>query len=317
MATRSIKRTRLYFLILISVFGIIAWVLVQKFMDVKEEINPSGFELNRSINERNTNYSKLNPYGFTDRIWLAQKPKGFTRIAVLGDSFIWGDGLPYEDAWGHKFERKILAKYDSVQVLNWGLQGWSTLDEFNFFKLHAKDYGIDMVVIGWVDNDPDVGKIPQDFQTDPKRLHPVLYFISPALAQSKLNEHNQKMGSAWDTAIWGDANLKDYQVVLNDFNQYLQQEHIKSVMVMTYSDFGNGTLEHFAKAKPMIVKAGFECLDLCAVAQKKYGNYPADSLHANPVNAHPGEILTEEFSNEVLGYLEQNHYLDSLKQISK
>jgi hypothetical protein len=317
MAARSKKQTLIYTLIIVAVFVILSMWLVGKFNDVKQDINPSGYELNRKINERNTNYSKLNPFGFTDRIWPAQKPKGYKRIVVLGDSFIWGDGLPYEDAWGHKFARKVLAKYDSVEVLNWGLQGWSTLDEFNFFKQHSKQYGIDMVVIGWVDNDPDVGKIPQDFQTDAKKIHPVLYFISPALAQSKLNEHNNANGKRWNDAIYGEPNLKDYQVVLNQFHQYLDTNHIKSLMVMTTSGFGGGLAEHFIKAKPLITKAGFDCLDLYPVCEKKYGNYPMDSLHANPVNAHPGEILTEEFSNDVLDYLEQNHYMDSLVKVKK
>ena len=42
--------------------------------------------------------------------------------------------MPYEQVWSHLLEKKILAKYDSVEVLHWGRCGWSTLDEINFFK---------------------------------------------------------------------------------------------------------------------------------------------------------------------------------------
>ena len=199
-------------------------------------------------------------------------------------------------------------------MLSWGRCGWSTLDEFNVFKEHGKDYDIDLLIIAWVDNDPDVGKIPQHYNGDAKATYPVRYFISPALAQSAVNRDNIEAGQAWWRGIYSPENLKDYHVVLNEFHQYLEDSHVQSLVVMTMPGFGDEGLERFSRARPLIVNAGFPCLDLYEPVKLKLGHYKPSELQANPVNSHPGELLTEEFAGEVEVYLESKGYLRNLHE---
>ena len=297
--------------------GLLLLVLVSKVMDVADSFDNEGYELNKRVNERNQQYAKANVFGFTDKERATRKPKGVYRIAVLRDSFIWGDGLPYEKVWSHKLERRLEMNYDSIEVLSWGRCGWSTLDEFNFFKEHGKDYDIDLLIVAWVDNDPDMGKIPQQYNGDAKGTYPVRYFISPALAQSALNRDNIEAGQVWWKGIYSAENLKDYQVVLNEFHQYLEDSHVQSLVVMTMPGFGSEGLERFNRARPLIINAGFPCLDLYEPVKHKLGHYKPSELQANPVNSHPGELLTEEFALEAGEYLSQNHYLDYLPKREK
>jgi hypothetical protein len=299
---RSKWRTRLFTLIPALVFLFLFLRLLGLAQDLWKSADPTAYALNEGINARNRLIASKNPYGFTDKVWPRQKRKGVYRIAVIGDSFIWGDGLPYQHTWGHKLAEKI--ESDSVEVLNWGKCGWSTLDEFNFFKQYGKDYNIDLLIIGWVDNDPDIGKIPQVPAGNPKEKFPITYKIFPALAKSWLNASNGDYYSNWMDKIYKPENLKGYQAVLDSFYTYLSERGTKSFVVMTPS-VGNFGYENkcFVIASTMLKKAGFDCLNLLPETEKIHGNAIPDSLTANGANGHPGEILTEEYANETMAYL--------------
>ncbi len=290
-------------------------ILIKLGVDFFKMPGGGDYALNDAINKRNDSCASTNLFGFTDRNHTPAKPKGIFRIAVLGDSFIWGDGLPYEQAWSHKLERKLLAKYDSVEVLHWGNCGWSTLDEFNFYKQHGKDYDINLLIIGWVDNDPDVGKWPEIRPLSVEQAYPILSQVYPTLARRWANSQEIIVTNKWYEHLYSDENLKDYEKLLTDFHDSLSAQKVESLVVMTPSPFLKFANWKFAKAEPLIRQSGFPCFNLYGPAQKKLGNYSLAQLQANPVNGHPGLLMTEEFANEVMEYLEGNHYLDSLARV--
>ena len=309
----SARRTRIFKIILRTFFVVCILFISTKGYDLYEAISNHGFEIDEQVNKRNVAYAKLNRFGFTDKERVTQKPKGVFRIAVLGDSFIWGDGLPYEKVWSHKLESKLLAAYDSVEVISWGKNGWSTLDEFNFYKDHGHDYDIDLLIIGWVENDPDVGKIKLIDAGDSKKEFLWAYKIYPPLAKMMLNNNNGDSYSRWLENIYCEQNLQEYQKVLSDFHAFLSQNNTSALIVMTPSASMHGhTPIRFDKIKPHILQANFTCLDLLPIAQKNLEHYSSSILQANAVNGHPGDIMTEEFANDVKLYLEQNNYLSKL-----
>ena len=140
------KRLQLFRFISAVIVILITIKVIMLAVRVRQIPGANAYTFNDSINRRNAEYAKGNSFGFTDRERTRTKPKGVFRIAVLGDSFIWGSGLDYEQIWSHKLERKLLAEYDSIEVMSWGLCGWSTLDEFNFYKEHGKDFDIDLLM---------------------------------------------------------------------------------------------------------------------------------------------------------------------------
>ena len=267
---------------------------------------------NRAINARNLVYADSNSFCFTDRDRAFRKPKGVFRIAVLGDSFIWGDGMPYEQVWSHILEHRLLDEYDSIEVMSWGRDSWSTMNEYRFFKRYGKDFDIDLLIIGWVDNDPDVGRIRQVPATGPEVLYPRLNHMWPWLA-THLSYSGQRNGyDKWLRDIYTPDNLKAYQLVLNEFHQYLEAQHVRSLYVMTPAPFEPDMRERFEKAEPMIHAAGFTCVNLYDPMEKKLGHYAAQQLMANPENGHPGILMTQEIAAEVHDYMERNGYLRSV-----
>ena len=312
---RSRKRIRLYIMLAGFIFSLILLAAFALLRAEKSFIWPDkkDFDLNEKINQRNLDYAKHNPFGFTDKVRDTIKPKGIYRIAVIGDSFVWGDGLPYEQAWSHKLERKLLEGYDSVEVISWGHSGWSTLDEFNFFKQHGKDYNVDLLIIGWVDNDPDMGDIYQKNAGDPKQTWGILYKLAPTFVQSMVNNANGRYYHDWMVKIFGRDNLNNYQNLLADFRQCLALNRVTPVVVMTPgSAMDQPIKDHFNLVKPLFAKTGFPCLEIFDTAAKRLEKYDPMLIQANRANGHPGDLMTEEFTVEVMAFLEQNGYLKPL-----
>jgi len=310
---RSTNRTNQFKILAGVILGLMLAILVYNVVDLARSTDEQGIALNKAINDRNMNYAKANSFGFTDKERTRAKPKGIYRIAVLGDSFIWGDGLPYEKIWSHKLERRLLAQYDSVEVISWGKGGWSTLDEFNFFKQHSKDFGIDLLIIGWVDNDPDMGNIKQVEAGDAQKKYPLIYKIYPALAQSLLNGKNTNLYSNWMDKLYGQENLKAYQTLLAEFNLYLKQNGTPVLIVMTPGGLDPSAEPRFNAVMPLLQQAGFTYLNLLPGVKKKLGHHLPSELMANPVNQHPGDLVTEEICDDVMSYLENNGYLKNLR----
>jgi hypothetical protein len=197
--------------------------------------------------------------------------------------------------------------------MSWGRDGWSTQNEFRFFKHYGKDFDVDLLIIGWVDNDPDVGRIKQIPAIGPEVKYPRLNRIWPWLA-ARLSYPGQRNGyDKWLRDIYTQDNLKAYQQVLNEFHLYLDTLHVKSLYVMTPAPFEAGMRERFDKVEPMISeRAGFACINFYDRLDHKLGHYTTQALMANPENGHPGILMTQEMAAEVHDYLVQNEYLNGL-----
>ena len=95
-----------------------------------------------------------NSHGFRDHEYALEKPAGTFRIAVLGDSIVWGHGLALEDSFPKQLERilnEILP--GRFEVLNFAVSGYSTLQEVELFRVKASRFDPDLVVVGYCIND--------------------------------------------------------------------------------------------------------------------------------------------------------------------
>lgn len=60
-----------------------------------------------------------------DRARYAPRPEpGVMRIILLGDSFTYGDELPYEQTWGFRLENELLERGRRAEVINLGVSGY-------------------------------------------------------------------------------------------------------------------------------------------------------------------------------------------------
>jgi len=72
------------------------------------------------------------------------------RIALIGDSYTFGDEVAYEDTWGFQLE-KLLGP--DVQVLNFGVNAYGTGQAYLRYMQDVRAWHPDMVIFGFVDHD--------------------------------------------------------------------------------------------------------------------------------------------------------------------
>jgi len=98
---------------------------------------------------------RINSHGFRDRERTLEKPPGTWRIAALGDSVVFGWGVPDEDVFTRQMEARLNKRPDryEYEVLNFGVPAYNTVQEVAGFEARVLAYDPDVVLLVIVDND--------------------------------------------------------------------------------------------------------------------------------------------------------------------
>jgi hypothetical protein len=91
----------------------------------------------------------FNAAGMRDVEWAERKPDGVLRIAVLGDSFMEGYSVNLEDSFHRRLEAVLRGAGYRVEVLNFGVGGYGTLQEYLVFRDSASRYSPGVVLLGF------------------------------------------------------------------------------------------------------------------------------------------------------------------------
>lgn len=284
-------------------------------------------KLNEEINAPNWKRHSSHPYGFNDREYTKSKPTGVVRLAVLGDSFIWGDGLPEEKRWSRRLEFLLREKYPELEVFHWGQCGWSTLDELAFLLREGLAYQIDYLVVGFVSNDPDVKDIEQKHlqwhtlrrfrflrEVFPDSFEFLKSYFNRFLEETILPDYGY---DSWEARLYSRENLEKYRWVLEKFASVVRRHKLPTIFVMTPHSHHVYFRKVFDKVIPLFREVGLEYYDLYPVVKERLGGVPVRELWANPANAHPGERLSQLFAEEVFRILEDRWFKRRFSQVSR
>lgn len=96
-----------------------------------------------------------NEMGFRDSEHPLAKPDGLVRIAFIGDSYTFGQGVPRTERYSERIADRLQSGYRdaSVEMLNFGRPGASVSDVLHIFEGAALPFAPDIVVYGFVLND--------------------------------------------------------------------------------------------------------------------------------------------------------------------
>ena len=99
-------------------------------------------------------FVQVNSEGLRDREHAKTKPPNTLRVAVLGDSFTEAIHVPIEQTFWSKLQRKLgnceaVKGRKKVEVMNFGVQGYSTAQELVMLRKKVWDYSPDIVILAF------------------------------------------------------------------------------------------------------------------------------------------------------------------------
>ena len=92
----------------------------------------------------------VNSLGFRDRGLQGSICKNCSRIMLLGDSYVFGEGVDWEHTYSARLENILRDEWElKVQVINGGVPGYSLTQTFERLKKYRQIVKPDLVVVGW------------------------------------------------------------------------------------------------------------------------------------------------------------------------
>ena len=97
---------------------------------------------------------RINAQGMrADNDYTYEKPLGVQRIVSLGDSFTVGYEVAVEETFSSVLERALNDRGYSIEVLNAGVSGFSTAEEYLYLERELWRYQPDLVLVSFFIND--------------------------------------------------------------------------------------------------------------------------------------------------------------------
>ena len=119
---------------------VVGWICARD-VDARYEL-PDSFDVRIRCNARGLRDVDLHPY---------EKPAGRGRVAVLGDSFMWGFGVENEEM----FTEALEAELPDTEAISFAANGYSTIQSLLRFEHEAVRYAPDWTVLFFCWNDLD------------------------------------------------------------------------------------------------------------------------------------------------------------------
>lgn len=133
---------------------------------------PGGFYVMKSDAAGWPPWEEFNRDGLRDRARTPEKPEGYARVAILGDSVTFGAETRPDEAFPQRLEARFRTEGRRVEVMNVGLMGWSTRQQRIAWQRIARGYQPDQAILAVCLN--DIPEIFNNLSRPPRwltRLH--------------------------------------------------------------------------------------------------------------------------------------------------
>lgn len=279
---------------------------------------PNGYA---PVDTRRRGGGPTNAAGYRDEERSLAKPAGARRVVVLGDSFAWGVGVEFEDAWPQRLQRLLRRRRSEAwEVVSLARPGLNTVEEAELLAEQGLAYEPDAVVVGFCLNDSedqDAAELrrARDWQAlrearqrrrggEPLLERSALYRFAAgrvrATREGRRRIDNYRSQFAEDYAGW-QASRRALREM-----QRLCAERRVPLLVVVFPLFGNPLDEAypFAALHPRIsaavAEAGARPLDLLpAYRGLRWELLVVDGTH----DEHPNEIAHRIAANAILASL--------------
>jgi lysophospholipase L1-like esterase len=121
------------------------------YPDLKYELTPGGSDRGWGTD------IKINSQGFRG-LEPSSNPSTH-RVIVLGDSIAFGNNLPLEDTFSFQLQQRLFSQGRDVEILNFGVGGYDTLQEVSLLEIRGLKYHPDLVVVAYCLNDISISSV--------------------------------------------------------------------------------------------------------------------------------------------------------------
>lgn len=256
---------------------------------------------------------RTNSFGMRDDEPRTGIDDSLHRIVVLGDSFTFGFGVAGEDTYPNVLERLLNEKIEDeeFEVLNLGVGGYSTHDEALVLEHKGMKWNPELVVVGYVLNDPEIDPIQQ--------LHS--YFQEASWWQYlNILRLAAKLKNYWDVRALGEGDYIKYlhahqlkwQSVVQGLSKIgsLAEERKFHVLLLifplTMSAWENYPYRNLHKQVANIAKTkGLFVIDLYDI----YSQHSPKELKVARGNHHPSKFAHELTAKAIYQWMLANNHL--------
>jgi hypothetical protein len=108
------------------------------------ETTPAGLAPYRTVDG---SIKHTNSQGFRDRERTIERTSSAPRIIALGDSFVWGAGVSYDETFVTLLENALRAMYSGAEVINLGVSGFQADEYLSLLEWHGIRFLPDLVLL--------------------------------------------------------------------------------------------------------------------------------------------------------------------------
>ena len=254
------------------------------------------------------------------------------RLLVMGDSFVWESPyLTLNHMWWRQLEIELNRRgYHDVEVIAAGSPGMSTHEQLDLAKKVVPDFQPDLIVWGFVTNDPDERLVKQIHSSQlappiPGRIQSIIRMVVPRLLDLFLSRRNDKLAksylgptygyeySDWLKRIHEGENLDAYKQTVKDVGIFQKQIEIPGILVtLPESPITERFAFSYDKVLPLWWQAGLPVIDHLPAFVAKYPDAKPAGPEAlvwgiNPADGHPGPRSTAFLARQTVDRLEQDY----------
>ncbi|HLG19231.1 MAG TPA: SGNH/GDSL hydrolase family protein [Bdellovibrionota bacterium] len=261
---------------------------------------------------------RRNSLGFREREFERVKPPGVFRIAVIGDSFTFGQGVAEGQRYTNLLETELNRGPRPLrfEVLNFGRAGAQTIDHIRMLEEAVQAGEPDFILLEWFVNDPE-GKdtsmrpIPTPLfgsSTLQTYLHPAsaLYYVAN-FAWRSFQERLGRIENYQDYMVrrFGDPNQADSREAARLLREFIElcRKHGKPLGIVLFPVIGpelrTGYKLAFLHERVLAdcARDGIDCVDL----REAFAEFPdARTLWVSRFDSHPGPAANRIAADRLL-----------------
>ncbi len=292
-------------------FGFYPFATIRSIYDT----NPRGyFDSENGVN------MTFNSVGWRDMEHVREKPPGVFRILGLGDSYLMGQGVRWEDICLIRLGKFLDETHPlrPVEVIASGYSGFNTVNERDLLEKQGLAYSPDLVILFFVLNDVE----PEIYSKRPKVEFSEEYVNAYLAAEGEdwLSLHSNAWGWARQRSL---RTIRARRYLRQCLESYSQDPAKWEICSSALLDIQRLCAEHGARfmvalfpflvslrkgypfqpihdqLREFCVSRRIPFLDLWAA----FKNYDGPELWVHPVDQHPNEIAHDLAARELLKFL--------------